>query len=202
VLNVVPARRQVLLDAQHHAPVVAESVPEFRHSGSYPLVCFVGFSDGEITHLALGRRGHRGGTDLRRLNLLDLTELATPVTHTNVAGKIPTRLRRRVAARLTSGGLLPPAAFEAVVDAVRDLLPTSHTLLDRFSARRRAQFREIPSAARRALAFQRRRWRPPWTSPDWIEGSFRRGSRKWKDGDRLPSWMVFRRRGSGRIKWL
>lgn len=58
VLNVAPARRETLLDGEWPA----EPVDEFKHSGSHPLVCFVSFADGAITHLALGRQGVRAGT--------------------------------------------------------------------------------------------------------------------------------------------
>jgi hypothetical protein len=105
--------------------------------------------------LAEGRRGHRAGTQLRRLNLVDLSKLATPVSHSAVVEKVPSRLRTHVAARLDSGGILAPASFGAVIDAVRELLSEPHPLLDRFSAKRRAQLLDIPEKARWALALQK-----------------------------------------------
>lgn len=155
VLNVAKARRTVLLDAQQFDPVVSESVPEFRHTRSHPLVCFVSFEDDAITHLALGRRGQRSGTGLRRLNLPDLTELATPVSQAAVLERTPNRFRSLVADRLASGGLLPPGSFEAVVEAVRRLLPESNSILERFSARRRAFIADLTSQTREALAYQK-----------------------------------------------
>src|SRR5262245_43376614 len=88
VLNVAPARRQVLLRAHRDRTVVAEPVPDFTHRRSHPLVCFVGFEDGAITHLALGRRGQRAGTERRRLNLSELAKLSAPVSHAAVLEKI------------------------------------------------------------------------------------------------------------------
>lgn len=70
-------------------PAVAEAVPEFTHSRSHPLICFIGFEDGALTHLALGQRGVRAGTGLRRLNLEDLTPLKASVRPEDVLAKIP-----------------------------------------------------------------------------------------------------------------
>ena len=72
ILNAAQPRRTVLLHTRDSGFTVAESVTDFTHRRSHPLICLVSFSDGAITHLAEGRRGHAGGTGLRRLNLLNL----------------------------------------------------------------------------------------------------------------------------------
>ncbi len=151
VLNVPPDRRETLLDDEWPA----EPVPEFAHSRSHPLVCFVGFEDNSITHLALGRRGVRAGSDRRRLNLEDLTRLSTPVRHQAVLERVPARFRQHVERRLSEGGLLPPGSFGAVVEAVRSLLPESNALLDRFSEKRREMIAGLSEKARNALAYQK-----------------------------------------------
>jgi hypothetical protein len=151
VLNVPPDRRDTLLEDQWPA----EPVPEFLHSRSHPLVCFVGFEEGAITHLALGRRGVRAGSDRRRLNLEELTQLSTHVRHQAVLDKIPGRFRQHVERRLADGGLLPPGSFGAVVEAVRSLLPESNALLDRFSEKRRELIAGLSERARNALAYQK-----------------------------------------------
>jgi hypothetical protein len=155
VLNVAPARRQVLLRAHRSRSVVAEPVPDFSHPRSHPLICFVGFEDGAITHLALGRRGQRAGTDRRRLNLRELIKLSAPVSHAIVLKKIPKRFQAHVGRRLAEGGLLPRGSFVTVVDAVRDLLPESHQILERFSAKRRAELADLMPETRRGLAYQK-----------------------------------------------
>jgi hypothetical protein len=155
VLNVARTRREALLDAQRFDPGVAEAVPEFTHSRSHPLICFVGFEDGAITHLALGRRGVRAGTGLRRLNLQDLTPFKTPVRHDAVLARIPNRLKAHVAKRFESGGPLPPGSFGAVVEAVRELLPESNVLIDRFSEKRQTALAGLGESTRRALAYQK-----------------------------------------------
>lgn len=81
ILNVAESRRPKLLDARDSGDDVAESVPDFKHPRGYPLICFVSFRDGAITHLAEGRCGHRAGTNLRRLNLVNLNRVGTPVPY-------------------------------------------------------------------------------------------------------------------------
>jgi hypothetical protein len=155
VLNVAESRRPVLLRAAREGRRVAESVPDFAQSRSHPLVCFVGFQDGFITHLALGRPGHHAATEMKRLNLEGLTRLAMPVAHAAILERVPKRFQPHIAQRFAEGGLLPSGSFGAVVDALRELLPESNRLLERFSARRRAEIAELGSAARRALAYQK-----------------------------------------------
>ena len=112
-------------------------------------------SDGAITHLAEGRRGHKGGTGLRRLNLLNLTRLGTPVPYEAVLPILPLRLRIHVETRFANGGLLPPSSFGAVVDAVRTLLPEANRLLERFSESRRRLIADLSGEARTSLAYQK-----------------------------------------------
>lgn len=155
ILNVAEPRRSVLLDARASGTAVAESVPNFTHRRSHPLICFVSFSDGSITHLAEGRLGWLGGTDLRRLNLVRLTELRTPVRYAAVLEILPQRFHPHVETRFADGGLLPPGSFGAVVDAVRSLLPETNRLLERFSESRRRLVRNLSGEARTALAYQK-----------------------------------------------
>ena len=113
ILNVPTARREVLLDALVSDPGVSEPVPDFTHSKSHPLICFVSFEDAAITHVAKGRAGLRAGSRLRRLHLEDLTPLSTAIRHDAVPEKIPQRFEVHVARRLEEGGLLPPRSFDA-----------------------------------------------------------------------------------------
>ena len=155
ILNVAGPRRTALLDARASGAAVAESVTNFTHRRSHPLICFVSFSDSAITHLAEGRLGRLGGTDLRRLNILNFTELRTPVRYAAVLEILPQRFRPHVETRFADGGLLPPGSFGAVVDAVRSLLPESNRLLERFSESRRRLIADLSGEARTALAYQK-----------------------------------------------
>jgi hypothetical protein len=155
ILNVPTSRRAVLLEAQRDDPGVSEPVADFTHNKSHPLICFVSFTEGEITHVAQGRAGLRAGSRLRRLHLEDLTALPAPVRCDAILDKIPRNLKAHVARRVESGGLLPPASFGAFIDAVRELLPRSNALLDRFSEQRQQTIRHLGDNVRRSLAFQK-----------------------------------------------
>lgn len=155
ILHVPVARREVLLQEDSDGPGASEPVPEFTHNKSQPLICFASFHDGLITHVALARAGTWAGSRLRRLHLKELTELPTPIRFDDVLPEIPRKLKAHVAKRIQSGGLLPPASFGAFIDAVRELLPESNPLLDRFSEQRRQRIGRLGDNVRRSLAYQK-----------------------------------------------
>lgn len=132
-----------------------EAVPEFSHLRSHPLVCFISFEDGVITHVGLGARGHLAAEGMRRLNVGDVTKLEVPVTHDELLDNVPRRFQAHVKARLDNGGLLPPGSFGAFLEAVRRLVPQTNPVLDRFSARRSAAIADLRANTRRALGFQK-----------------------------------------------
>ncbi len=137
VLIIEGNRRVVLLDAIRHDDIVAEAVPDFDHSRNAPLIAFLGFQPGAITHISGARRGVRAATGLRRLNLSEVFKLPQPVDSHKILDAVPVRVRRHAATRFANGGLLPPATFRAVVEALRGLSEASRPLLDRFSEARR-----------------------------------------------------------------
>jgi hypothetical protein len=155
ILNVPPTRRAVLLEERNYEGRVSEPVNDFKHSKSYPLVCFVSFADGNITHVALGRTGYSAGSRLRRLHLDDLTLLSRPVSYQAVLAKVPNRFKVHVEKKLAAGGLLSKGSFGAFVDAVRELLPEANALLDRFSEQRRQTIGRLGDNVTRSLAFQK-----------------------------------------------
>jgi len=155
VLNVNEQRRRVLLTAARERGAFAEAVVDFTHRRSHPLVCFVGFDEGSITHVGQGGRGLRAAEGMRRLNVRGLAKLSARVSHAAILERIPRRFRTHVAARFENGGPLPPGSFGAVVEAVRGLLPESNALLDRFSERRSTAIANLGANTRRALAYQK-----------------------------------------------
>ena len=155
VLNVAPHRRAELLDAIDDGVTPAEAVPKFEHSSNIPLIGFIGFESSVITHLADARPGRTAGTKLRRLNLLNVLKLPEPVRHRDILARIDSRVGGTLETRLSAGGLLSPASFAAVVDAVRQLSPASRRLLDRFSEERQNRIERLPTETRNTLAFQK-----------------------------------------------
>lgn len=155
VLNVAKERRAAFRNAMDEGDPLAEAVPEFSHSRNLPLVAFVGFQNKAVTHIASARRGMRAGTQLRRLNLQDIFKLPKPLRHSEIVKRLEMRFSRRASLYFSQGGLMPPATFTAVVDAVRDLSPESRPVLDRFSQVRRSRIARLPERAKKALAYQK-----------------------------------------------
>jgi hypothetical protein len=162
VLNVPTARREVLLTEAEEgggfyrtAPSVAEPVPWFDHSRRAPLIVFVSFEDGKITHIADGRKGVSAGTKLIRLNLQDLKQLARPIDFDELINGVPRRVRVHLARVLTGGGILPPKTLRALVVRIVELDATVAGRLARFSEHRREALRSIGPREKENLAFQK-----------------------------------------------
>lgn len=155
VLTVDRARADMLLD--HAAPglPVGEPVPTFPLSRRAPLLVIASFSPGMITHLANGRKGVASGTRLVRLNLHDLHELAVPINYERLLEALPAASRRPVRRRLNEGGILPPASFAAVVNALQSLAPDCAAQLARFASGRNEVLERLTRVARDALAQQK-----------------------------------------------
>lgn len=147
-------RERVFLHCVNAEEGFAEPVPDFLHSRNAPLVCFVIGQNNMISHLGLGSRGMRAGTEIRRLNVKSITPLSEPVAIAEVIDEIPNRLKNTAKTRFSSGGLFTPKAFEAVIEALRKLCPETQTVLDRFSRIRAERIRQISSRARESLAYQ------------------------------------------------
>jgi hypothetical protein len=162
VLRVPAPRRGVLLAhglgrgwADRQLPIVAEPVPSFSHSRRAPLVVFAMFDESHITHIADGRRGASAGTNLVRLNMSDLEELAHPIAVTGLLDAVPNRLRRHVERAFTNGGTIPPKSLGAVVDRMLEVAPTLQTRLARYSDQRRKLIGDLSTDERENLALQK-----------------------------------------------
>lgn len=183
VLNVSSRRRRELLEALELDEKAAEAVPEFSHSRNAPLICFIGFEPGAITHLGMGRRGARAGTRLRRLNVKDVIALPTAISHDSIVNTVSSKMRQHVAERLARGGPLAQKSFESVLEAVRQFSPAARPILDRYSTQRRRLLNRLPLAVRTGLAYQKesvatalsiagidrdnlQQWEPPRDVPD------------------------------------
>jgi hypothetical protein len=131
-----------------------EPVSEFQHSRNVPLVCFV--VDGrKISHVAVGRRGTRSGTGLRRLNIEKAEKLAAPISVRRVVNRLPKRNKTYTEQRLAAGGLLSEKSFAAVVEAIRQLAPHSSAILERYSSARAERINRLSPRARENLAHQK-----------------------------------------------
>lgn len=155
ILLVSPERRDTLLGYATPEGSVGEPVAAFPLSARAPLIVFASFDPGFITHLANGRKGIASGTRMVRLNLSNLQELAVPIPEERLLEALPPRTRPPVARRFRTGGLLAPAGFQSVVDAVASLAPDVTGRLARFSAARADALARFSERARDALAQQK-----------------------------------------------
>lgn len=158
ILRVAPDRREVLLEAiegQDDQDLVAEAEADFQHSRNVPLICFACFEPGMVTHLASARRGMRAATHLRRLNLMGTVKLPKAIRFEAIIEIVEPRYRQRLRALFRSGGLVPPSTFLALADAVRELSPTSRSILAHFSRSRSDLIARLPSGAKQSLANQK-----------------------------------------------
>lgn len=136
-------------------PSFAEAVPEFEHSRTSALVCFICTAAEQITHLADGARGLRAGTIQRWLNLTAICALKNPVKIDTVLRVLDGKFRRFVEPALREGGLLTLKSFEALVEILSEISPELRELLARYSATRRQLIAQLSDAEVRALAQQK-----------------------------------------------
>lgn len=155
VLLVGPERAETLLDHAAPGQSVGEPVPQFAFGVRAPLLILASFARGSITHIADGRKGLASGTRMVRLNLSDLQELAAPISISRLVEALPPRFQRRVARRFEQGGLIAPAGFQAVIDALRTLAPDTAGRVTRFSDRRSRALDQMSDRALDALAQQK-----------------------------------------------
>lgn len=154
VVKLPNGRMDAFLACVEEGQRFGEPVPEFQHSRNLALVCFV-VNGRNITHVAMGRRGTRSGTGLRRLNLEKAEEFSPPISVKRVCNRLPNRNKTFVKQRFASGGLLPKKSFAAVVEAIRELAPQASVILDRYSGERIARVAKLSAAARQNLAYQK-----------------------------------------------
>jgi hypothetical protein len=153
LLKLSPGRQETFKNNEYE--MFAEPVPEFSHSRYAPLICFLIDENNTITHIALGKRGVRAGTDLRRLNLRNIYLLKRPVSLKDVTINLPNRFSDKIYEKTISSGLLPPKTFELFINAVSNLAPDTKSILSVFSASRSERIRDIDKNAAQNLAEQK-----------------------------------------------
>ena len=152
---VLPKDRKIIfLERIAEEQNFGQEVADFQHSRNAPLVCFV--VDGKkMTHIALGRRGARGGTGNRILRLDKAEELPNPLALSRILRLLPSRNKASIKKRLASGGLLTKKGFAAVLEAVRQLAPDASATLERYSQVRVDRINRLSLKARENLAYQK-----------------------------------------------
>jgi hypothetical protein len=152
VLNIDAARCELIQESIAEYGQFAEAVEDFKQSRNAPLVCFVATAREMVTHLATADRGMRAGTGQRRLNVSNVEALPRAVPY----AAVDRRRQNQVANCLLRGGLLPPATFVAILDAMKRIVPESRHFFDLFGGtERRARIGRLSEGSRRALSYQK-----------------------------------------------
>jgi hypothetical protein len=133
----------------------AEPVPEFSHSRHIPLVCFITNDSDNITHIGLGKRGVRAGTDLRRLNIQEIFELKKQVPTIDIANATNTRIKPHIINKIKSGGLLSTKCFEEFLIIFLKKAIDTIPILDKYSENRRIRIEKLSKSAKKSLAEQK-----------------------------------------------
>jgi hypothetical protein len=158
ILRVRPERRGILLGSEagwFGGPKASEPVPIFDHSRRAPLVVLASFEEGLLTHVGDARKGGSAGTELVRLNMTSLEELARPIPFEEVVSRVPARLRTPLRRALVNGGLLAPKTLSAVVEILREMDPVLGEKLSRMSASRRELLAALGEREKENLALQK-----------------------------------------------
>ncbi len=146
-------REKIFKDNTHE--YFGEPVPEFIYNRSIPLVCFVINSQKILTHIALGKRGYRAGTDVRRLNLGSIFALTTVVTTNELVDSCPNYIKEELSKNLDNGGLILPQHFEYLLDRVSKLATETASILIKYCKARANRIKSLSPKIRGALAEQK-----------------------------------------------
>ena len=133
----------------------SEPVPEFDHSRNIPLICFVANTSGFITHIGLGARGVRAGTNLRKLNIEDIYELENPVSIIEIAEISASKVRRYIHHIAVNGGLLTGVSFEEFLRIFLKKAIDAIPILGKYTEERFRRIEKLSQSAKKSLAEQK-----------------------------------------------
>ena len=95
------------------------------------------------------------GTYLSRLNITEIIPVAESILLSQILENSPEKDRFRIRKYFKNLGLIPPATFSKIVDILKDMAPSSRTLLSRFGEKRNAIIKNLPEKTKEILAEQK-----------------------------------------------
>jgi hypothetical protein len=113
------------------------------------------FEEGFLTHVGDARKGSSAGTELVRLNMTSLEQLARPIPFEEVVGEVSARFRTPLRRIFAHGGLLAPKTLSAVVEVLREKDPILGEKLSRMSASRKELIAALGDREKENLALQK-----------------------------------------------
>jgi hypothetical protein len=148
-------RKDALEDDQSARGTCSELIPELPQAHRRkPMLCFVGFVRGQLSHVARGEARYKARSGNDKLDMWEMEELPKPVPITRLRRALDRTGARVARAALQSGGHLSPKAFGSFMAALEqvdaDAFRVAEGLINREAARH-----SLPENARENLALQR-----------------------------------------------
>src|SRR6266849_6628452 len=94
VLRLSKDREEVFKECVDMGDTFGQPVPDFLHSRAVPLICFIMSRENKIATLAQGRRGVKGGTGLRRLNVSEAMDVRPAIPIRDIETHVARRHRQ------------------------------------------------------------------------------------------------------------
>ena len=120
-----------------------------------PMLCFISFSRGLLTHFARSEVRYNAQSGWDRLDIWNLTELDQPIRVSALTAKLGSGRISRARATLKDGGSLPAKAFEQVMEALKKADAAAYKAADGLIDRSAAPPPQEPTAAQMNWAYQR-----------------------------------------------
>ena len=155
ILRLTEKRHDAFIDSFNEYGNFAEAVDDFRYARYRPMIVLIVTPTGRLSHIGQGRRGHRAGTGLRRLNIENLRTLSTPADLTDVLGALKPRVKQHAERYFREGGMLPDKTSKAVMEVISSLAPETAEMLSLYSEQRRRRLSHLTSKERKSLAYQK-----------------------------------------------
>lgn len=148
-------RYKLLCEVEDEYDSFAEPVPDFEHSRNIPLICLIAKKSGSITHIGLGKKGNRAGTDLSRLNISSIYRLKTPIQYLDISNSTDNRVRVYLLRKSESGGYISFKSFEKFLISFQNKSNEVIPVLNKFSWDRKERIKDLPYLTKRNLANQK-----------------------------------------------
>jgi hypothetical protein len=120
-----------------------------------PLLCFISFSRGLLSHVARGEVRYSAQSGWDRLDLWNLTEFDPPIRISALTKRLGARRTSRARNTLKAGGNLPAKAFEQMMEALQRTDAASYKTANGLIDRSAPPAPPEPTAARMNWAYQR-----------------------------------------------
>lgn len=131
-----------------------EPVPDFKHPRNTPLVCFIVNDAENITHIGMGTRGERAGTDLSKMNIEKIYSLQEPCNIRSIIDKVSSKVSYNIALKIRTGGLLRDKSFDEFLTEFLLKAPDTVQILEKYTQERASRIKRLSSSVQNSLAEQ------------------------------------------------